>query len=110
GKVVGFQTPAPDGQRIKIPHMGWNQLHWSRKDPLLDSLDDGCEVYFVHGYYVIPSDDSLITATCDYGHTFAATVWKNNIWAAQFHPEKSQHVGLTMLRNFASHCSTAVLQ
>lgn len=110
GKVVQFVSPAPDGQRIKIPHMGWNQLQWdpAQGDPLLIGLTQGSHVYFVHSYYIKPADDSLTSATADYGQTFCATVWRDNIWATQFHPEKSQHVGMSMLRNFSRHCGSMV--
>lgn len=110
GKVVRFVSPAPDGQRIKIPHMGWNQLQWSKHDPLLAGLAQDSHVYFVHSYYIKPDDENLTTATSDYGQRFCATVWRDNIWATQFHPEKSQHVGLAMLRNFAKHCGSMVTQ
>lgn len=108
GQVVRFVTPAPDGQAIKVPHMGWNQIHWARHDPLLAGIPTGSEVYFVHSYYVKPADEALTSATSDYGQSFCATVWKDNIWATQFHPEKSQRVGLAMLRNFAQRCGTPV--
>lgn len=107
GKVVQFVSPSPDGQRIKIPHMGWNQLCWDRDDPLVQGLSQDCHMYFVHSYYIKPDDNSLTTATSDYGQRFCATVWRDNIWATQFHPEKSQLVGLAMLRNFATHCDAA---
>ena len=118
GKVLHFQikelTPPPgadsNGQRMKVPHMGWNSITWKRDDPLLAGLDQGCYVYFVHGYYVAPEvagdetdgrlNHTVISAVCDYGGEFCATIWRDNLWATQFHPEKSQAVGLTMLGNF----------
>lgn len=108
GRVVQFESPAPDGSRIKIPHMGWNQIHWKRQDPLLTGLPQGSDVYFVHSYYVKAEDGAIVTATSDYGSRFTATIWRDNVWAAQFHPEKSQRVGLAMLRNFATLCGAAV--
>mgnify|MGYP003937295333 CR=1 FL=1 len=108
GEVVRFVTPAPSGEAIKVPHMGWNQIHWTRQDPLLTDLPAGSDVYFVHSYYVKPGDASLTTATCDYGQNFCATIWRDNVWATQYHPEKSQRVGLRMLRNFARLCGSEV--
>lgn len=100
GDVVRFDEHR-GGQRLKVPHMGWNTLNWDRADPLLAGLDQGAAVYFVHAYYAAPADDCVVSARADYGGPFCATVWRDNLWATQFHPEKSQRVGLTMLRNFA---------
>jgi glutamine amidotransferase len=86
---------------LKVPHMGWNQLRIKRPDcPLLRGVPDGSRVYFVHSYYGQPRDDSVVAATTDYGVEFAAALWRDNIFATQFHPEKSQAVGLKMLSNF----------
>lgn len=104
GKVVRFPNRAPDGSRLKVPHMGWNTLTWQRDDPLMQGLEPGAAVYFVHSYYVEPTqtaDAPLTTCWCDYGQPFTASVWHGNLWAVQFHPEKSQRVGLRMLENFA---------
>jgi glutamine amidotransferase len=102
GKVVRFSFESnPPGQRLKVPHMGWNQLSWDEPIPLLDGLSPGCYVYFVHSYYVVPEDDDVKKVTCDYGGKFTAMIWKDNIFAAQFHPEKSQKIGLKILENFA---------
>lgn len=99
GKVVRF---APTDPALKVPHMGWNTLDFdpSAPSPLLRGLRPGCSVYFVHSYYAVPDDPLATAATCDYAGTFCAAIWKDNILACQFHPEKSQRVGLTMLRNF----------
>jgi glutamine amidotransferase len=105
GSVVRFSNDAPDGQRLKVPHMGWNTITWQRDDPLLRGLSQGDAVYFVHCYYVKPQEGGsrvLMSATADYGRPFCATVWEGNVWATQFHPEKSQTVGLKILANFAS--------
>ena len=108
GSVIRFQERPPGYPgRIKVPHMGWNTLSWSRADPLLRGLHSGAAVYFVHGYHVPVIDgttSTFVSAAADYpaGMPFCATVWRDNIWATQFHPEKSQNVGLTMLRNFAA--------
>ncbi len=101
GKVVRFENPR-GGLRIKVPQMGWNTLHWQRPDPLLDGLEQGAAVYFVHGYYAKPADDSIVSARTDYGGDFCATVRKDNLYATQFHPEKSQRVGMQILKNFVA--------
>jgi imidazole glycerol-phosphate synthase subunit HisH len=97
GKVVRFAA----NPGYKVPHMGWNQLRVRRPAPLLNGVEDGSFVYFVHSYYVLPMDDSITTAETDYGGSFTSIVWRDNIFATQFHPEKSQQVGLRLLRNFA---------
>ena len=86
---------------LKVPHMGWNQLKRRSESPLLAGLPDPCHVYFVHSYHVVPGDASMIATTTDYGGDFVSSVWRENIIATQFHPEKSQAVGLKMLANFA---------
>jgi glutamine amidotransferase len=82
--------------------MGWNQLHFQRRSPLSRDLPEGCCVYFVHGYHVEPADQAVIATTTDYGGPFVSSVWRNNVMATQFHPEKSQQVGLQMLKNFSA--------
>ena len=84
---------------LKVPHMGWNQLRIRRASPILRDLP-GEAVYFVHSYYVKPRDASLIAAESDYPSPFAASIWRDNVVATQFHPEKSQKVGLAMLQRF----------
>jgi glutamine amidotransferase len=85
----------------KVPHMGWNQLRLCRSDcPLLGGVADGSFVYFVHSYYGAPRNDAVVAATTEYGVEFASVLWSGNIYATQFHPEKSQIVGLKMLENF----------
>ena len=97
GRVVHF--PREGG--LKIPHMGWNQLHLQNPDDrLLRELGDNPDFYFVHSYYPVPEDPSAVTSTCCYGVEFAASVTRGNLSAVQFHPEKSQALGLAMLRNF----------
>jgi glutamine amidotransferase len=98
GDVVRF----PERPGLKVPHMGWNRLRLRRDCPLFRDLADGCHVYFVHSYYAVPSPPSLVAAEADYPEPFAAAIWHENVYATQFHPEKSQAVGLTMLRNFAA--------
>jgi glutamine amidotransferase len=97
GDVICF----PDQPGLKVPHMGWNQLQIRRPAPILKDIPDGSAVYFVHSYYGFPHDPTVIAAATDYPTPFASVVWHENIQATQFHPEKSQRVGLAMLKNFA---------
>lgn len=97
GKVVRF-TEHPG---IKIPQIGWNQIEITRPDcPLYRGIPSGSHVYFVHSFFPKPSDDSIVATRTTHGDVFASSVWKDNVFATQFHPEKSQQVGLTLLRNF----------
>jgi glutamine amidotransferase len=89
------------GEKLKVPQMGWNQLSFKRRPPVFEGIDDGSNVYFVHSYYVKPDDSSVIATTTDYGFEFCSSVWKDNVVATQFHPEKSQAIGLQILKNFA---------
>jgi len=88
------------GQALKVPHMGWNQVHAQRACPLFDGVADGSDWYFVHSYFVDPSDKQLAATITTYGIPFVSSVWKDNIVACQFHPEKSQTVGLRLIKNF----------
>jgi glutamine amidotransferase len=97
GRVVRFEP----GPGRKVPHMGWNELRVVRPAPLLEGLGDSPSVYFVHSYYVRPEDPGVVAAEADYPFPFAAMVWRENLMACQFHPEKSQKIGLEMYRNFA---------
>ncbi|MGE5233610.1 MAG: imidazole glycerol phosphate synthase subunit HisH [Acidobacteriota bacterium] len=96
GRVVRFQSDA----NLKIPHMGWNQIRKTRDVPHLAGIDDGVFVYFVHSYYVAPADPGLTATTTEYGVPFTSAIARDNVFACQYHPEKSQAVGLTLLRNF----------
>lgn len=89
------------GEKLKVPQMGWNQLSFKLRPPVLHGVEDGSNVYFVHSFYVKPDDCSVIATTTDYGIEFCSSIWKNNIFASQFHPEKSQGIGLKILKNFA---------
>jgi glutamine amidotransferase len=100
GKCIRFDVDEKFG--LKVPHMGWNQLTAVAKTPLLRDVADGAGVYFVHGYHVVPDDESIIATTTDYGRPFVSSIWRDNLLATQFHPEKSQKVGLQMLANFAA--------
>ncbi len=104
GKVVHF--PRRDG--LKIPHMGWNQLHLrTPSDRLVQGLGENPDFYFVHSYYPMPEEAAFVTTTCNYGVEFAASVTRGNLSAVQFHPEKSQGLGLAMLRNFMNSLGEA---
>jgi glutamine amidotransferase len=87
--------------RLKVPHMGWNQLRIRRSCPLLEGIPDGAFTYFVHSYYAMPATPDVVVASTEYGLDFAAVLWRDNLYATQFHPEKSQTYGLRLLRNFA---------
>jgi len=101
GEVVKFSHE----NGLKIPHMGWNNLKVvSDKCPLLQDVVKDSQVYFCHSYYSKPADKTVIGATTDYGIEFASVLWKNNVYATQFHPEKSQTVGLKIMRNFVQLC------
>ncbi len=99
GKCVRFDVDETLG--LKVPHMGWNQLRVRSRSPLLNDLPDDANVYFVHGYHVVPEDETIIATTTAYGRPFVSSIWRGNLLATQFHPEKSQKVGLKMLENFA---------
>lgn len=99
GRCVRFDVDRTLG--LKVPHMGWNQLIQKRPSPLLKDLPSEASVYFVHSYHVEPASAEVIATTTDYGGEFVSSIWRDNIVATQFHPEKSQKVGLTMLKNFA---------
>jgi glutamine amidotransferase len=98
GKVVRF-ADQPD---LKIPHMGWNSLELAQPARIFEGVPEGSSVYFVHSYYVVPEDESVIAARTEHGTSFVSAVAKNNLFATQFHPEKSQSVGLRLLTNFAA--------
>jgi imidazole glycerol-phosphate synthase subunit HisH len=98
GSVVRFKDQ-PD---LKIPHMGWNTLEMARSHRLTEGIPNGSSVYFVHSYYVVPNDESLIAARTEHGKVFVSAVARANLFATQFHPEKSQTVGLKLLANFAA--------
>ena len=101
GKVVRFQI------KEKVPHMGWNNVHIVRRPPLLSEIIDNSFFYFVHSFYVVPEDKNIIAATTDYGVTFTSMIWKDNVFATQFHPEKSQGIGLKILQGFGEFAKKA---
>ena len=103
GKVEYFGNQLADpetGERLKVPHMGWNQVHQLGTHPLWKGIEQDARFYFVHSYYVKPNNESLTAASTSYGFTFTSVVAQNNVFAVQFHPEKSQHAGLTLYANF----------
>ena len=101
GSVVRFASNLHDdqGNKLKVPHMGWNQVH-HRQHPLWNDIAQDARFYFVHSYHVQPLDDALVQATSYYPQPFVCAVARDNLFAVQFHPEKSQNAGLTLLRNF----------
>ncbi|VAW35131.1 Imidazole glycerol phosphate synthase amidotransferase subunit [hydrothermal vent metagenome] len=101
GSVVAFRTDMEQaGERLKVPHMGWNSIEIKKDSPLLGGIEDGSFFYFVHTYYCAPTDDSVTLTKTNYGFDFTSSVAVENIVATQFHPEKSQRVGLHILKNF----------
>jgi glutamine amidotransferase len=103
GVFKGEVVRLPDQRGLKVPQIGWNQLQIVRPDcPLYKGVQDGSYVYFVHSFYPSPADQTIVATRTEYGELFASSVWKDNVFATQFHPEKSQRVGLQMLSNFVS--------
>jgi len=96
------QAPAPPEPvpHLKVPHMGWNALAIERAAPPLRGIEPGAHVYFVHSYYVEPADRSVVSTVTEYGILFTSSIWRDNIFACQFHPEKSQTAGLAIIKNF----------
>ncbi len=88
--------------KLKIPHIGWNSVHITREAPVLGEIVEGTYFYFVHSYHVVPEGDAFVSTTTDYGINFVSGIWKENIYAFQFHPEKSQAAGLKILKAFGS--------
>lgn len=102
GEVCFFGENHKDasGNKLKVPHMGWNNVSQTRAHPLWENIADGSRFYFVHSYFVCAADESLVTGVSDYGREFHAVLSRDNVFAAQFHPEKSGEVGLQLLKNF----------
>jgi glutamine amidotransferase len=102
GQVVRFRPPppAPGEPPLKIPHMGWNAVEQRAADPLLPALAPGTHFYFVHSYHAVPADPSLVVLASAHGEPFCAAIRAGNVFACQFHPEKSQRVGLALLAEF----------
>jgi glutamine amidotransferase len=106
GRVRRFADDVPDpaseGGRLKVPHMGWNRVRVEHPVPILAGLPEAPYFYFVHSYYVEPADPGVVAGTTEYGIRFTSVIWRENLFATQFHPEKSQATGLQLLKNFAS--------
>jgi len=104
GKVQHFAADMPGGNNLtlKIPHMGWSQVSQRQQHPLWEGIDDGARFYFVHSYHVAPEDKALVAATTEYGVEFVSAIARGNLFATQFHPEKSAEAGLRLLRNFVN--------
>jgi glutamine amidotransferase len=103
GRVPHFPLAdmvAPDGSRLKVPHMGWNQVQQAEAHPIWDGIEDGARFYFVHSYYVEPESPDVIAGSTHYGIPFTSAIARANIFAVQFHPEKSAQAGLRLLANF----------
>jgi imidazole glycerol-phosphate synthase subunit HisH len=97
GDVVRFNVPA----QYKVPHMGWNQVQFRRRPPVFEGIDQDTHFYFVHSYFVVPRDTSVVATDTEYAAPFCSSIWRDNLFAVQFHPEKSQASGLRLLKNFA---------
>ena len=103
GKVTRFRFgPAPGGRGLSVPHMGWNQVLFDAEAPcaMLAGIRSGDYAYFAHSFHVVPDDPGIVATTTEYGYPFVSSVWKGSLFATQFHPEKSQAVGLKLLENF----------
>ena len=98
GKVRKFAVDS----NLKVPHMGWNQVNFQRSCPLFEGIPDGANWYFVHSYYVDPTDPQVTATTTTYGMKFVSSIWRDNVVACQFHPEKSQSVGVRLIKNFGA--------
>ena len=103
GKVVRFEDGirSPQGEVFKVPEMGWNGVGVLRRAPCFEGIPDGTFFYFAHSYYAVPDDPGVVAGQTDYILKYASAVWRKNVFATQFHPEKSQKYGLQVLRNFA---------
>jgi len=101
GKPKMTEAEAPAGEKLKVPHIGWNAIHIANLHPVLAGIPEGSMFYFVHSYAAAPAEDDVVRATTDYGGEFVSAVGRRNLFACQFHPEKSGKVGLRMLDNFA---------
>lgn len=104
GQVKRFDSPLVDseGVRLKVPHMGWSEVAHTKAHPMWNDIKDGARYYFAHSYYCSPDNDADVVGSCNYGKTFAVAMAQKNLFACQFHPEKSSRDGLQILRNFVS--------
>jgi len=102
GKVVGFHL----ANGLKVPHMGWNRVEKKKQSPFLEGISSGDYVYFVHSFHAVPEDASIIATTTEYGNSFVSSIATDHLFACQFHPEKSQELGLRILSNFGRFVET----
>ena len=101
GNVIRFpHTLQYEGEGLKVPHMGWNQVRQTMEHPLWQGIDDGCRFYYAHSYLVQPENRNIQSGQTEYGLPFTGAIAQDNLFAVQFHPEKSSHAGLQLLRNF----------
>ncbi len=103
GEVKRFDFPPSSDKRLRVPHMGWNQAKFTHPSPLITNITPDARFYFAHSYYVLADIPENVIGTTWYGHDFVAIIQQDNIWATQFHPEKSHQAGLQIIRNFAQH-------
>jgi glutamine amidotransferase len=108
GKVLKFKFNAQNTVHgLKIPHMGWNTVKLTKRTPIFNGIQDNSYFYFVHSYYVVPEDKEIIAGKTDYGIDFVSMIWKDNVFATQFHPEKSQQLGIKILKGFKDFVASA---
>ena len=105
---MSVQRLSSEQKGLKLPHMGWNSVFGFEQSVLFSGISDGGDFYFVHSYHAVCEDDSIVTATCEYGQRFVAAVRKDNVFGTQFHPEKSQRYGLKLLKNFLYYCESYI--
>ncbi|MHC4981826.1 MAG: imidazole glycerol phosphate synthase subunit HisH [Planctomycetota bacterium] len=102
-KIVRFEFPTNvTCERLAVPHMGWNSIRLLKQCAMLKGVESDSYAYFAHSYHVVPADEAIVATTTEYGYQFVSSVWQRNIFATQFHPEKSQAVGLKLLENFVN--------
>ena len=104
GQVKQFNFTGTPWSNLSIPHMGWNRLLFKHKAPIFDGIDEGTMMYFAHSYYVAPEDEMQVATTTDYGIEYTSSIWKDNLFGIQFHPEKSGPMGLKIIKNFGGLC------
>ena len=104
GEVKRFNFSGTPWDNQSIPHMGWNRLLFKHKAPIFEGIEEGSMMYFAHSYYVAPKNEMIVATKTDYGIEFVSSIWKDNLFGIQFHPEKSGEVGLKILENFGKLC------
>lgn len=104
GEVKRFRFEGTPWKNLSVPHMGWNRLLFKHRAPIFEGIEEGSMVYFAHSYHAAPKDDMIIATRTDYGIEFVSSIWKDNLFGLQFHPEKSGEVGLRIMENFGKLC------